>query len=125
MHRVVAHRRLLVVLALGRDSDDLSLPQTSSMILSAAFSAAAAGKYTLIVTQADRARQHAISFNEAWRSIVGSFATSVNATAIRPHCTVGPPDFVAAINCCTSRGQSTRRELPMTSMRGRPFPFTR
>src|SRR5688572_23562887 len=58
------------------DSDDLSLPQTSSMILSAAFSAAAAGKYTLIVTQADRARQHAISFNEAWRSIVGSFATS-------------------------------------------------
>src|SRR5688572_2583994 len=58
------------------DSDDLSLPQTSSMILSAAFSAAAAGKYTLIVTQADRARQHAIRFNEAWRSIVGSFATS-------------------------------------------------
>src|SRR5687768_17360477 len=58
------------------DSDDLSLPQTSSMILSAAFSAAAAGKYTLIVTQADRARQHAISFNEAWRSIMGSFATS-------------------------------------------------
>ena len=54
LHRVSTHRRLLVVLALGPDSDALSLPQTSSMILSAAFSAAAAGKYTLIVTQADR-----------------------------------------------------------------------